>query len=299
MIFTSTVVSSLKKTLNKVAIDVDHDIYANTVWSDWLESMTMDEAYDDDLGIAGMGLMAEVPEESEIPSGNIKEDYLTRYRPKKVGRKLPITEEAVEDCLYPKIVKMTQYLHRAAWKTVEVDTTRILSRMFNTSYVGGDGLPLISASHTLPNGGTYSNLAANAALSESQIASIRTQAAQMPGRDGITDGCVLKKLVVPSALWMFANQLTGSQYTPESNNFAKINTVQKLKLTIVENPYWQNTSSNYLFLTDAEGGPNIRWRRKFKSATWKENSREIMFHSMVARYAMGWTNPRSAIGCAN
>jgi len=299
MIFSTTIVDALKPTLDDIFKDDTAKAESGAYYKKWLDEGRMKHQYVEDMGRAGPGLLNELNEGEELPEGTIREDYLTRYTARKFGMKLPITQEAIEDNQYPETLKLSSDLNRAGYKTVEVDTIRMLVRGFNTSYPIGDGQPLFSASHTLAHGGTFSNKMATAVSpSESAIGTVYTDVSPMPGYDGLLEGYNLTHVLYPIAQWQTWKQLLGSTYGIETQNFAKINTVPGLDLKPVMLPFWTNTTTNYAFKTDAPGGPCIKWRRKFKSNSWVHNSHEVMYYSISARWDYGVSNPRSMYGVA-
>lgn len=299
-VFTSSIANALKLTLEKIVDDRTDNVESSALCRQWLEEKSMSDFYEDDLESAGPGLASEKPEGTEMATGTIKEGYLTRYISKTFALKLIITEEAMEDAKYPKILSAARRLKRALWKTVDIETTQILVRMFNTAFVGGDGQPLGSASHTLPHGGTWSNLmAVPAAPSKVAVVDATTQMRKYPGHDGITEGFEPVKVLCPTDQWATWSELLKSQFDPVTSNFAKINVVNNdLELTAVANKYWNNTSTNWAILTDAPDKLNLRWRRRPRNRTWVDNSQELMNYGISARWSRGWSDPR-AIFCVN
>lgn len=293
-VFSSTIANSLKKTLEKIITD---DADFPQIFPKWLKEMSMSDHYEDDLEVGGPGLASEKPEGAEIQLGSIKEGALYRYIARTFALKLVVTEEAIEDGKYKEVVNAAKRLSRAMKKTVDVDTTLLLARGFDSNYVIGDGQPVFAASHTLPHGGTFSNIMATP-MSPSRAALIvaTTQIRKMPGHDGITEGYEPKKILCPVDQWAVWAEVTGSKYAPEPGQFNAINVVERLGLEVVPNKYWTNTTTNWAILTDCDGGPNIRWRRRMRSRTWVDNDNETMKYACSARWAWGISNPRSIYG---
>lgn len=297
-VFTSTIANSLKETLNVIVDDKSDGYESGLLMKKWCEEMSMKDNYEDDLEMGGPGLASDKPEGTEIALGTIREGFLTRYLARTYALKLIVTEEAMEDAKYPEAIKAAKRLKRSMFKTIDIDATAILQRMFNASYVGGDGVALGSASHTLPHGGTWSNILATP-MSPSRMAVIvaRTQAAQYPGHDGITEGATLKKILCPEAQWATWMGIVGSTHAPEAGEFNEINIVNsELGLEVVANKYWTNTTTNWAILTDAENGINFRFRRKPRSNTWVDNDNMVMKYGISARWARGWSDARCIIG---
>jgi hypothetical protein len=296
-VFESAVADTLKATLETIIDDDTDGLESAAVFPKYMDIREMSDAYEDDLEMGGPGLATETNEGAEMPNGSISEGVLYRYIARKFALKLQITEETIEDTKYPMAIKAAQRLKRALWKSADVDASNRLARAFSTTYPGGDGVPLISASHPLPNGGTFSNLM-NPALSPSVAAMIVAKSAVMkyPGHDGVTEGYNPVKIVFPTEQWAVWEELTGSKMRPEAGNFAAINVVNKIDLDLVPVKFWTNTTTNWIMFTDADDGLNFRWRRRPRSRTWVENSQEVMIYGVSARWSHGWSDARSAYG---
>lgn len=294
--FTGTIYHALKATLDTIIDDKTDGIESKSDFPKWMKVRGMTDNYEDDLEMGGPGLAAEVAEGEEIPTGEIREGVITRYRAKKYGLRLIVSEEAVEDNKYDRVINMAGRLKRAMHKTADIDATNILVRATSTSYPGGDGLPLASASHTLPAGGTFSNLMATP-MTPSRMAVIiaTSQIRKYPGHDGVTEGAMPVKVVYPVEQWAMWDGILKSEKAPEPGAFNEINVAARMDLTGVALKYWDNTTTNYAFITDVENGLNFRWRRKPRSRTWVENSQEMMQYSISARWARGWSDPRCVL----
>lgn len=297
-VFTGTVANSLKATLDLIVDDNTDGYDKAALLHQWMDEMPMEDNYEDDLESGGPGLASEKSEGAEIATGTIREGYITRYIARTFALKLIITEEAIEDRKYPKIINAARRLKRALWKTADIDATNILVRGFNTAFVGGDGQPLWSASHTLPHGGTFSNIMATP-LSPSRAAVVvaTSQIRKYPGHDGITEGYEPRIVVCPTEQWATWEGLIRSRMDPTTGAFNEINVVnQTLDLRAVPNKYWSDTTTRWAMLTDCEYAINFRWRRRPRSRTWVDNDQELMKYGISARWARGWSDPRCTLG---
>lgn len=293
-IFTSTIFNSVKLTLDQIVDDDTANSESTLVCKKWLKMGKQEDYYEDDLEMGGPGLASEVDEGQEIEVGAIREGFITRYIARKFGLRLIVTDEAVEDNKYPEVLKLGKRLSRALYKTLDIDCTNILVRAQNSAYTGGDGVPLASASHTLPNGGTWSNtFATPLAPSRIAVGSAVSLMRKFPGHDGVTEGAEPKKIVHPTEQWMTWSGILNSTMAPEAGNFAEINAVKRdLDLTAVSIKYWSNTTTNWGIITDADNGVQMRWRRKPRKNSWVENSNETMLYSITARWSRGWSDAR-------
>ena len=295
-VFTGTVFHALKNTLDSIVDDNTDGYEANLDLTKFMRVRGMDDQYVDDLETGGPGLAAEVAEGEEIPTGEVREGFVTRYRARKFGLRLIVTEEAIEDNKYDRVINAGGRLKRSLYKTADIDAATILVRATSSSYTGGDAVALASASHTLPAGGTFSNLMATP-MSPSRMALIvaTSQIKKYPGHDGITEGALPVRVLYPTEQWAVWDGILLSDKAPEPGAYNEINVAKRMNLTGVPLKYWDNTTTNWAVQTDCENGLNWRWRRKPKSRTWVENSQELMQHSISARWARGWSDARCVL----
>lgn len=291
-IFTGTIVDGLKLTLNNIVDDSLSTYKQKSVFGDWMDVGSMEDNFVDDLEMGGPGLAAEKPEGAEIVKGTIREGVLTRYVSRTYGLALMVTEEAIEDNKYPAIFKMSARLGRALYKSVDIDTTNMLARATNAAFTIGDGQPLASASHTLPNGGTFSNLLTAISPSRIAMATARTQMQLAPGHDGIVEGYEPKCIVCPFAQWYIWKGLIQSEKDPSPGAFNEINVVKEMNLDLVANRYWSNTTTNWAVMSDVDNGVRFLWRRKPTQKSWVDNDQGIMKYSVSARWSRNCSDPR-------
>ena len=295
-VFTSTEANQLKDTLDGVLTDDADGLEAGAVYKKYMEVGNMPDAYLDDLEWGGPGLLAEKPEGQEIASLAMREGFLKRYVPRVMAGKILITEEAMDDNKYPESINMSRHLKRSGILTREYDCALILARATNTSYVGGDNVTLANTAHTLPNGGTFSNmLGVASAPSRIALTNAVSQLMHYPGLDGLITPIQPKKVVFPSEQWGVWEGIMGSTLDPTPGNLAEINVIKKnySGLQLVNVPFWTNTQTNWMIITDAEKGLRFLWKRKARTRTWVDNDNEVMKHSYSQRYATGWTNARA------
>lgn len=296
-VFTSSVAHGLKLTLDKIATDKGTDM--KMYMSDYFEVSDMQDNFEDDLEVAGLGLASVTPEGQEITVGGIKEGALTRYIAVKIGIRMIVTEEALEDVKYDQIIDSGKRLKRSMYKTFETDAALQLARGFDTTYTFGDGKPIWSATHPLAQGGTFSNLMATP-MTPSRIAmmNLRAQALKLVDHAGLVEGYEIKKILCPVDQISVWEGVVLSTHAPEPGAFNEINVVNQTmgKPQIVAIPYWDSTTTNYAVMTDCERGFRWKWKRKMRSRSWVENSQELMMFAVTARYARGMTDPRCTIG---
>lgn len=300
-VFTSTVANTLKKTLKTIVDDDTDGVEGKADFPDWCEIKTQEDNYEDDLELGGPGVAPEKSEGSEIATGTLREGALTRYLTRTFGLKLIVSEEAMEDTKYPQSIIAARRIKRALWKTADIDATFLLARMANASYTGGDGQPLSSASHTLPNGGTFSNqMATPFSPSVTALSIVRANLRKMVGHDGLIEGYEMERILCPVEQETVWQEILGSDKRPENGNFSTMNAFYKNRSSLEVKPlkFWSNTTTNWVVQTDAENGLQFRWRRRPESRTWVDNGHTMMCYAMTARWSRGWSDPRSTY-CVN
>lgn len=295
---TAVIAGSLKETLESIVDDDTDGAMSSLDIFKLLDEGTMKDNFVDDLEYGGPGLAVEKPEASEIQAGSIKEGYLTRYMARTFALKLIISDEAMEDKKYEKVINAQKRLMRAMGKTVQIDGTNIFIRMFNAAFVGGDGVCLGSASHTLPQGGTFSNIMATPqSPSVAAVITATTQIRKYPGHDGITEGYEPECVACPVDQWAAWDVILHSTHKPEAGEFNAINVVNySLDIDVYPLKHWTNSTTNWALKTSADNGLKWLWRRKPKGRAWVDNDFETKKSSVSARWARGWSDPRSVLG---
>lgn len=294
-IFTSTAALALKETLEGIDTDEHGNEGSKAIFPKWLTVKNMEDNYIEYYEIAGGGMAGEKPEGESMPVGTIIEGPLTRFNARTYGQRIIVSDEAMEDLKYDKVIQAAKRNLRSLWKLADFDATLMLTRATNPAFVGGDGQPLASTAHVLPNGSTYSNMMP-VAMSPSKAALViaAAQLKQQVGHDGLIDGVEIKKVVFPVQQWGVWEELLGSSYDPTPGAYNAINVVnRKMNITPVENKYWTSSTTNWALLTDADLGLMWFWRRKPKGSTWVTEDKQMMNYGVTARWSRGWVNPRS------
>jgi hypothetical protein len=296
-IFTSTAALALKETLEGIDTDEHGSEGSKAVFPKWMNVKSMEDNYIEFYEVAGSGLAGEKPEGESIPVGTIYEGPLTRFNARTYGQRMIVSDEALEDVKYDKVIMAAKRNNRSLWKLADFDATLVLVRATSSSFVGGDSQPLASTSHTLPGGGTYSNMLATAmSPSKASLVIAQAQLMQQVGHDGLIDGVEAKKAVFPVQQWGVWREVLGSSNDPTPGAFNAINPINRdLNITPVPVKYWTNTTTNWALITDADLGLMWFWRRKPKSNTWVTEDKTMMNYAITARWSRGWVNPRSIL----
>jgi len=230
------------------------------MWKQLVTIKPSRRSYEESAYYAGLGLLPEKPEGEPIKYDDFIQGPTKRWVHVTQALGVRITEEMIEDSLYPDIptemADMTKELGRSARETMEI----IVHDMYNgATKTAGDGIAVFSASHTKLGGGTWSNLLSPAA--DLSVASLRQALTQMETTtDDRSKQQIIKPkylLVAPDGEWT-AREILNSAYDPESAQNA-INPLQSRNLTLIVDPYLTDADTWFLI---ADQNPIITFNRR-------------------------------------
>lgn len=234
-------------------------------WSQLTTVKNSRRAYEESAYYAGLGLLPEKPEGEGIAYDEFIQGPTKRWVHKTYALGARLTEELIEDALYPDIPTemsdLTKELGRSARETIEV----LVHDAYNgTTKTAGDANAIFYNTHTKLGGGTWSNLLTPAADLSATSLRAAIQAMETTTDDRSKQQVVKPvKLLVPPAVEWTARELLNSAYDPESANNA-INPIQSRNLKLIVDPYLTDTDAWFLL---ADKNPIITFmRRKVKFA---------------------------------
>ncbi len=296
-IFRADQKKQLQKGLNAV-VGLEYREW-DKAWTDIFDEEQSDQAYEEDVMMAGTGAASIKGEGAGVQYDDMYETYTARYQHSTVAIAVSITEEAVEDNLYLSMgAKIARSATRSMMYTQEVRRANILNYGFDSNFAGGDGVQLLSTAHPLGGGGTLSNtLATPAQLSESSMEELSIQVSKWTDERGIPVKCSIKKLLIPPDLQYVAARLLMTPYQPDTGD-NNINAM--FKLGTIENGFSVNRyltdPAKWFFKTDIPDGLKAFSRRPLKKALEGEFETGNLRMKLSMRYSEGWTNPRGIAG---
>ena len=268
-------------------------------YTDLVDTETSDKAYEEDVQIVGMGLVpvkaqgAPVSYESEI------QGPVTRYTHVAYAMGYIVTHEELQDNLYMEVSKTRAGALAFAFRqTKERVVSNIYNRAFNSAFVGGDGVQLISTAHANTSGGTWSNrLAIDADLSEASLEDLLIQIMQATDDKGNLINLMPRSLHVAPANWFNANRILKSVYQTgtANNDINVVKATNALPMGIKVNHYFTAPQA-WFVRTNAQNGMKM-YTREGISFT-QDNDFDTMNAKSKGyeRYSVGWTDPRAIYG---
>lgn len=257
------------------------------------------KAYEEDVLLAGLSGAPVKSEGAPVAYDQGGEAYVSRYVHETIALAFAITEEAEEDNLYGSIgAKYSRALARSMQHTKEVKGAAILNNGFNSSFPGGDGVPLFSTAHPLFGGGTQANtFTTQADLSETSLEEAFIGISKFVDERGIPVAVQATKLIVPTDLQFVAKRLIGSPYRPGTadNDINAMKDMGMLPGGMHKNHRLTDTNAWFL-ITDCLDGLKHMVRKNIQRGIEGEFETGNMRYKARERYSFGWSDYRGAWG---
>ena len=261
-------------------------------------SNTSSKAFEEDVLLQGFGSAPTKDEGASVSYDTGGEQWTARYQHETVALAFSITEEAEEDGQYGSIAsRYTKALARSMASTKEIKAANILNNSQTAGYTGGDGVVLLSASHTTTNGNQSNVLATAADLSETSLESILINIADMKDDRGLRIAAQGMQLVIPTAYTFTAERLLESQLrTGTADN--DINAIKSGGyLPKGYHVMRRLTDSDAFFVTtDVPDGLKMFQRSPMKKGMEGDFETGNVRYKVRERYSFGWTDWRGVFG---
>ena len=297
----SQLVKELEPGLNAL-FGLEYDRYENE-HAEIFMTETSDRAFEEEVMLAGFGSAPVKQEGASIVYDQATESFTSRYSHETIALGFSITEEAIEDNLYDRLgARYTRALARSMSNTKQVKAASVLNNAQKSSgYNGGDGVPLISASHPLSTGGTFSNVLATAAdLNETSLEQSLIDIAGFVDERGLKIALSGRKMIIPKELQFTAERIMKSPLrTGTADN--DINAVRNMGMVPEGyriNHFLTDTDSFFL-MTDAPNGLKHFVRSPIKTAMEGDFETGNVRFKARERYSFGWSDPRAIFGNGN
>ena len=257
------------------------------------------KAYEEDVLMVGFGGAVEKSEGGAISYDSGQEAWVSRYQHSTIALAFAITEEAVEDGRYGDIgQKYSRALARSMRYTKEVRGASVLNNATSGSYVGGDGVALLSTSHPLTGGGLLANKpTTDADLSEEALEDAMIAIDGFVDDRGIPIMVKAERLIIPRQSQFIAHRILKSvgQSGTANNDTNALKDMGALPGGMDVNVYLSDSDAWYL-ITNASDGLKHFVRRKLKRGTEGDFETGNMRYKASERYSFGWTDYRGIYG---
>lgn len=254
--------------------------------------------YHEEPVLYGFGAAPELPDGMPVTYQSGGTLFIQRYYYRVYGLAFAITEVLAEDGDHIAIGRTySRHLAQSMVETKETLCANILNRAFNSSYPGGDGVPLNSAAHPI-QGGSFSNLLSTpAALSQTSLEALLIQTRQAVDNNGKKIRLKPEKLILsPANIFQGEVLLKSVLVTGSANN--DINPVKSMGMLSggQANLSRLTSSTAWWIQTDAPVGLRLAMRRPLKKAMEGEFETDTMRYKSTERYIPGFTDPRCTFG---
>lgn len=254
--------------------------------------------YHEEPVLYGFGAAPELPDGSAVTYQQGGVLFLQRYLYKVYGLAFALTKVLVEDGDHIRLGQVyAKHLAQSLVETKETLSANVISRAFNSSYLGGDGVSLNSASHPIVNG-VFSNLLATSAnLSQTSLEQMLIQIRLAVDNNGKKIRLQPKQLVVaPGNVFQAEVLLKSVLRAGTANN--DINPVKSIGLLSEGCAVLSRLTSAtaWWVQTDAPEGMKLMMRRGLEKTMEGDFESDSMRYKATERYTVGWTDPRAMYG---
>jgi hypothetical protein len=268
-------------------------------WSKVFDELSSEKSYEESQELAGFGLAPVKSEGGSISYATTVNGYVTRFTNVNYGLGFIVTEEAVADNLYKEQAeRRTSALRRSLRHTEETVCANIFNRAFDSNYVGGDGLEMVSTAHVTANGTQSNELAVAADLSEASLEDMLIQIMNATDTNGLRIALMGEQLLVPPNQAFEATRILKStlQSNSAENNINAMRSMGLLPKGVMVWHFLTDTDA-WFVKTDWKG---LKHFSRKKAGLGKDSDFETgnLKHKGTMRFAVGWDDWRPIFGSA-
>jgi hypothetical protein len=250
--------------------------------------------YEEDTALSGFGLAPTKTEGGAISYDSETQGFTKRYSHVVYGLGYVVTEEELEDNQYEIVSrKRIKRLAFSMRQTKEIVAANVYNRATTSGYTGGDGVVLLSTSHTSTNGNWSNTLSTAADLSEASLEDLCIQIGQATNDRGLNMAIRPTKLIIPINLMFDAKRILKSDYQSGTAN-NDINAIKGM-FDFTVNHYLTDTDAWFL-KTDAPNGMTMFERRALSFSQDNDFDTANAKAKATMRFSVGWSDPRGVYG---
>ena len=266
-----------------------------------------DKAFEEEVLFTMFGEAPVKGEGSAVQYATAQESYASRYTHETVALAFAVTEEAMEDNLYDTFAKVrAKGLARAMGSTKQVKAANTFNNAFSGSYLGGDGVALVSDSHPTISDGNQSNKIGTTAISMTTLETAITNISKIKDDRGILVAASAQSVHIPPELAMETDMLLhsaglpngtlaypGSTYAP--NDLNPIPNMGLLPKGFFVNRRFTDTD-NWFVKTDVPNGSKMFVRMPLATKMEPDFDTGNLRYKARERYSFGWSDWRQWFG---
>jgi hypothetical protein len=255
------------------------------------------KAWEEDVSVSSFGLAQVRGEGAPVSYDSEQQGFMKRYTHVEYALGFIITRNMVDDDQYDVVgSRKAKALARSMRQTKETVGANVLNRAFNSSYVGADGLELLSTAHVNVAGGTYANELTTAAdISEASLEQACIDLGKLLDDRGLKIAVRPKKIIVPVDLDFEVNKIMKTEYEVGTANNT-VNLVRSRFPAGVAINHWLTDTDAWFIKTDVDNGMKYFERRGDSFDSDNDFNTDNALFKASARYSFGWSDPRSMFG---
>lgn len=256
--------------------------------------------YHEEPVLYGFGAAPELPDGMPVnyQSGGVL--FLKRYYYRVYGLAFALTKVLVEDGDHIRIGQIyARHLAQSMIETKETLCANVLNNSFSGSYLGGDGVALISTAHPVVSGTQSNQLATAAVLSQTSTEQLLIQIRNAADNNGKRIRLTPKQFVLsPSNVFQGEVILKSILRSGTANN--DINPVKSMGMLKDGQANMSRLTSTtaWWIETDAPEGLKLMMRRSLEKSMEGDFDTDSMRYKSTERYIPGWTDWRGIYGTA-
>ena len=271
------------------------------------ETENSEKAFEEEVLFTMFGEAPVKAEGAAVQYDSAQESYASRYTHETIALAFAVTEEAMEDNLYDTFAKVrAKGLARAMGSTKQVKAANTFNNAFSGSYLGGDGVALISDSHPTVGDGNQSNKIGTAAISMTTLETAITNISKIKDDRGIMVAASAQSVHIPPDLAMETDTLLhsaglpngtlaypGSTYAP--NDLNPIPNMGLLPKGFFVNRRFTD-ADNWFVKTDVPNGSKMFVRMPLATKMEPDFDTGNLRYKARERYSFGWSDWRQWFG---
>ena len=271
------------------------------------ETENSEKAFEEEVLFTMFGEAPVKAEGAAVQYDSAQESYASRYTHETIALAFAVTEEAMEDNLYDTFAKVrAKGLARAMGSTKQVKAANTFNNAFSGSYLGGDGVALISDSHPTVGDGNQSNKIGTAAISMTTLETAIVAISKIKDDRGIMVAASAQSVHIPPDLAMETDMLLhsaglpngtlaypGSTYAP--NDLNPIPNMGLLPKGFFVNRRFTD-SDNWFIKTDVPNGSKMFVRMALATKMEPDFDTGNLRYKARERYSFGWSDWRQWFG---